>query len=74
MDNDGNLDSNFGEWFLGREIQIVLRRGNVLSGRVIDYANDVGWFIVQYEDGDTEELYWKELLEIFLSFGCYDYP
>jgi len=74
MANDGNLDSNFGEWFLGREIQIRLCMGSILSGRVIDYADDVGWFIVRYEDGDTEELYWKELLEIILSFGCYDFP
>jgi hypothetical protein len=73
MANDGNLDSNC-EWFLGREIQIRLCMGNILSARVIDYANDVGWFIVQYEDGDTEELYWKELLEIILAFGCYDFP
>lgn len=69
MDNDGNF-----EWFLGREFQIVLYMGNILSGRVIDYTNDAGWFVVQYEDGHTDELYWKELLEIILSFGCYNFP
>lgn len=66
VETDGNLDFDFGKWFLGRDIQI-LYMGSYFTGKVINYAKDFGRYIVRYEDDETEEFYWKELLEIICA-------
>jgi hypothetical protein len=52
VETDGNLDFDFGKWFLGRDIKI-LYMGSYFTGKVINYAKDFGWYIVRYEDDET---------------------
>jgi len=56
VEADGNSDFDFGKWFLGRDIKILYMR-SYFTGKVINHAKDFGWYIIRYEDGETEELY-----------------
>ncbi|KAI4349233.1 hypothetical protein L6164_009850 [Bauhinia variegata] len=58
-------NSNFGEWLEGREV-LKLYRGQYYSGTVMEFDKESGWYRVLYEDGDSEDLDWKELEEVLL--------
>jgi len=61
VETHGNLD--LGDWFVGRNVQKLFRE-KYYSGKVIDYDKESGWYKVQYEDGDLEDLDWQELKEV----------
>jgi len=52
-----------GEWFVGRDVQ-KLFMGRYYSGKVTEYDKESGWYHVEYEDGDSEDLDWPELKEV----------
>lgn len=54
-----------GEWFEGREVRKWFM-GRYYSGTVTEFDKDTGWYRVLYEDGDSEDLNWKELEEVLL--------
>ncbi|KAJ6406647.1 hypothetical protein OIU84_010205 [Salix udensis] len=58
-------NSSFGEWLEGREVQKLFGE-NYFSGTVSLFDKETGWYRVVYEDGDSEELDWKELQEVLL--------
>lgn len=57
--------SALGEWFEGREVRKWFM-GRFYSGSVTEFDKKNGWFRVLYEDGDSEDLDWHELEEVFL--------
>ncbi|XP_024012738.1 dirigent protein 17 [Eutrema salsugineum] len=54
-----------GEWLEGREVRKFFL-GQYYSGTVTKFDKDTGWYMVEYEDGDSEELDWSELEEVLL--------
>ncbi|CAN0926749.1 Dirigent protein 17, partial [Linum grandiflorum] len=50
----------FGEWLEGRQVQKWFG-DKYFSGTVTRYDKETKWYRVEYEDGDFEDLYWKEL-------------
>lgn len=53
-------DSGFGEWLEGREVRKLF--GNkYYNGTVTQFDKETGWYRVEYEDGDFEDLEWHEL-------------
>lgn len=65
IETHGNLD--LGDWFVGRDVQNLFRE-RYYSGKVINYDKESGWYKVQYEDGDLEDLDWPELKEVLRPF------
>lgn len=65
--NDAELSGNtiFGEWLEGRTVQ-KLFGGQYYSGLVTEFDKDAGWYRVVYDDGDFEDLDWRELEEVLL--------
>ena len=57
--------SGFGEWLEGRQVQKWFL-GRYYLGVVTEYDKYTGWYRVYYEDGDSEDLDWKELEGILL--------
>uniref|UniRef100_A0A1J3CX44 Dirigent protein 17 n=1 Tax=Noccaea caerulescens TaxID=107243 RepID=A0A1J3CX44_NOCCA len=54
-----------GEWLEGREVRKFFL-GQYYSGTVTKFDKESGWYMVEYEDGDSEELDWSELEEVLL--------
>ncbi|KAG5399706.1 hypothetical protein IGI04_014313, partial [Brassica rapa subsp. trilocularis] len=54
-----------GEWLEGREVRKFFL-GQYYSGTVTKFDKSTGWYMVEYEDGDSEELDWSELEEVLL--------
>ncbi|XP_033145939.1 dirigent protein 17 isoform X2 [Brassica rapa] len=54
-----------GEWLEGREVRKFFL-GQYYSGTVTKFDKGTGWYMVEYEDGDSEELDWSELEEVLL--------
>ncbi|KAH0884644.1 hypothetical protein HID58_060740 [Brassica napus] len=54
-----------GEWLEGREVRKFFL-GQYYSGTVTKFDKGTGWYMVEYEDGDSEELDWYELEEVLL--------
>jgi len=54
-----------GDWIVGRNVQKLFRE-RYYSGKVINYDKESGWYKVEYEDGDLEDLDWQELKEVLL--------
>ncbi|KAM7276862.1 hypothetical protein ACFE04_018728 [Oxalis oulophora] len=59
----GNVFS--GEWYEGRQVR-KLFDGKYYSGTMTEYNKENGWYRVVYEDGDSEDLDWKEFEEVLL--------
>ncbi|KAJ8766386.1 hypothetical protein K2173_022445 [Erythroxylum novogranatense] len=57
--------AGYGEWFEGRRVRKLFGFENYL-GNVTQFDKESGWFRVVYEDGDFEDLDWRELQEVFL--------
>ncbi|CAM8923362.1 hypothetical protein QQ045_021554 [Rhodiola kirilowii] len=53
-------DPGFGKWLEGREVR-KLFNGVVYAGTVTKFDSETGWYRVEYEDGDAEDLTWTEL-------------
>lgn len=53
----------FGEWLVGREV-LKLFGGQYYGGKVTEFDQEMGWYRVVYEDGDSEDLEWNELEEV----------
>uniref|UniRef100_A0A7N0VD90 PTM/DIR17-like Tudor domain-containing protein n=1 Tax=Kalanchoe fedtschenkoi TaxID=63787 RepID=A0A7N0VD90_KALFE len=53
-------DPGFGKWLEGREVR-KLFNGVVYSGVLTKFDKETGWYRVEYEDGDAEDLSWAEL-------------
>ncbi|GMJ03050.1 hypothetical protein HRI_003974200 [Hibiscus trionum] len=64
-DDDSRKDKGCGEWLEGREVQ-KLFGGKYYYGKVIQFDKENGWYRVEYEDGDSEDLDWVELEEVLL--------
>ncbi|KAI3748367.1 hypothetical protein L6452_11392 [Arctium lappa] len=62
---DSKLDEFLGDWLDGREVQ-KLFGGRVYNGKVTKFDKESGWYRVDYEDGDFEDLEWHELQEVLL--------
>lgn len=54
-----------GEWLEGRQVRKFFL-GQYYSGTVTKFDRETGWYMVEYEDGDSEELDWPELEEVLL--------
>ncbi|CAA7060654.1 unnamed protein product [Microthlaspi erraticum] len=54
-----------GEWLEGRQVRKFFL-GQYYSGTVTKFDKESGWYMVEYEDGDSEELDWSELEEVLL--------
>ncbi|VVB06108.1 unnamed protein product [Arabis nemorensis] len=54
-----------GEWLVGRQVQKFFL-GRYYSGTVTKFEKEYGWYRVEYEDGDSEDLDWCELEEVLL--------
>ncbi|EOA25488.1 hypothetical protein CARUB_v10018827mg [Capsella rubella] len=54
-----------GEWLVGREVRKFFL-GHYYSGVVTKFDKQSGWYRVEYEDGDSEDLDWSELEEVLL--------
>jgi hypothetical protein len=67
VETHGNLD--LGDWFVGRDVQKLFRE-RYYSGKVINYDKESGWYKVEYEDGDLEDLDWQELKEVILPLDA----
>lgn len=63
--NDVKLHENtgFGEWLVGREV-LKLFGEQYYTGKVTEFDEDMGWYRVVYEDGDSEDLEWHELEQV----------
>ncbi|KAL3534348.1 hypothetical protein ACH5RR_002809 [Cinchona calisaya] len=63
--SDAKLHDNtgFGEWLVGREVQ-KLFGGQYYAGKVTEFDEEMGWYRVVYQDGDSEDLEWRELEEV----------
>lgn len=55
--------TGFGEWLVGREV-VKSFGGQFYTGKVAEFDEEVGWYRVVYEDGDSEDLEWCELEEV----------
>ncbi|KAK9193125.1 hypothetical protein WN944_003822 [Citrus x changshan-huyou] len=58
-------DAGFGEWLEGREVRKLFGE-QYYSGTVTQFDKENGWYRVEYEDGDFEDLDWHELEEVLL--------
>ncbi|CAB67637.1 putative protein [Arabidopsis thaliana] len=61
-----------GEWLEGREVRKFFL-GRYYSGTVTKFDKQSGWYRVEYEDGDSEDLDWSELEEVLLPLDA-PYP
>lgn len=55
----------FGEWLEGREVRKLFGE-QFYSGKVTYFDRETGWYRVIYEDGDFEDLNWRELEQVLL--------
>ncbi|XP_010504755.1 PREDICTED: dirigent protein 17-like [Camelina sativa] len=54
-----------GEWLEGRQVRKFFL-GHYYSGVVTKFDKQSGWYRVEYEDGDSEDLDWSELEEVLV--------
>lgn len=64
-DGESPGDAGFGEWLEGREVRKLFGE-QYYSGTVTQFDKENGWYRVEYEDGDFEDLDWHELEEVLL--------
>ncbi|KAE8661067.1 Dirigent protein 17 [Hibiscus syriacus] len=62
-DDGSRKEKGYGEWLEGWEVR-KLFGGKYYHGRVIQFDKETGWYRVEYEDGDSEDLDWVELEEV----------
>ncbi|KAK9154166.1 hypothetical protein Sjap_001646 [Stephania japonica] len=64
---DGELEMNsgFGELLEGRGVRKLFGE-QFYSGAVTKFDRETGWYRVVYEDGDFEDLEWRELEQILI--------
>eukprot|EP00262_Sarcandra_glabra_P014836 TRINITY_DN4427_c0_g1_i1.p1 TRINITY_DN4427_c0_g1~~TRINITY_DN4427_c0_g1_i1.p1 ORF type:complete len:220 (-),score=50.63 TRINITY_DN4427_c0_g1_i1:602-1231(-) len=55
----------FGEWLEGREVRKLFGE-QYYSGKVVKFDRETNWYRVVYEDGDFEDLEWRELQEVLV--------
>lgn len=55
--------ASFGRWLEGRSVKKLFGE-QLFYGKVIRYDKETGWYRVEYEDGDFEDLEWHELEEV----------
>lgn len=55
--------AGFGGWLEGRSVKKLFGE-QLFYGKVIQYDKETGWYRVEYEDGDFEDLEWHELEEV----------
>ncbi|CAI0472525.1 unnamed protein product [Linum tenue] len=55
----------FGDWLEGRKVRKLFGNKH-FSGTVSRYDKETRWYRVVYEDGDFEDLEWKELEPVLL--------
>lgn len=64
-DGESRKDNGCGEWLEGREVEKLFGQ-KYYHGSVIQFDKETGWYKVEYEDGDAEELDWRELEEVLV--------
>lgn len=57
--------TGFGEWLVGRQVRKLFGK-QYFTGEVTQYDEEMGWYKVAYEDGDTEDLEWHELEKVLI--------
>ncbi|KAG5594473.1 hypothetical protein H5410_035705 [Solanum commersonii] len=62
-DAESHKNIDFGQLFEGREV-CKLFEDKYYNGKVTKFDEETGWFRLQYEDGDDEDLEWHELEEV----------
>ncbi|XP_022972769.1 dirigent protein 17-like [Cucurbita maxima] len=65
---DENLlggSTGFGEWLEGRVVNKMFG-DRYYYGVIIEFDNDTGWYRVEYEDGDFEDLDWHGVERVLL--------
>ncbi|XP_020113880.1 uncharacterized protein LOC109728026 isoform X2 [Ananas comosus] len=58
-------DPFLGEWLEGRQVR-KLFGDRYYSGKVVEYDDEMNWYRIVYEDGDLEDLEWRELEEVLV--------
>lgn len=64
-DGESKKDRGCGEWLEGREVRKLFGE-RYYYGSVIQFDKETGWYRVEYEDGDAEDLDWNELEEVLV--------
>jgi hypothetical protein len=64
-DAESQVDPRFGEWLEGRKVR-KLFGDTYYVGKVAKYDSESNWYSVIYDDGDQEDLEWRELEEVLL--------
>ncbi|KAL6614209.1 hypothetical protein ACP70R_036479 [Stipagrostis hirtigluma subsp. patula] len=59
------VDPRFGEWLEGRKVR-KLFGDTYYIGKVVKYDSESNWYSIVYDDGDQEDLEWRELEEVLL--------
>lgn len=66
LNNEKLLGSTgFGEWLEGRVVNKMFG-DRYYYGVIIEFDKDTGWYRVEYEDGDFEDLDWHGLEQVLL--------
>ncbi|PWZ30584.1 Dirigent protein 17 [Zea mays] len=64
-DAESHVDPRFGEWLEGRKVR-KLFGDTYFVGKVAKYDIESNWYTVIYDDGDQEDLEWRELEKVLL--------
>ncbi|XP_006644970.1 uncharacterized protein LOC102722260 [Oryza brachyantha] len=59
------VDHHFGESLEGRKVRKLFGDKDYV-GKVVKYDSESNWYSVAYEDGDQEDLEWREVEEVLL--------
>ncbi|KAG0540040.1 hypothetical protein BDA96_03G374500 [Sorghum bicolor] len=65
IDTKPQVDPRFGGWLEGRKVQKLFGDRHYV-GKVAKYDSESNWYNIIYDDGDQEDLEWRELEEILL--------
>jgi len=65
IDTEPQVDPRFGEWLEGRKVRKLFGDTHYV-GKVAKYDSESNWYNIIYDDGDQEDLEWRELEEVLL--------
>lgn len=64
-DSQSERSAGPGKWLEGRDVRKLFGK-QYFTGKVVQFDEEVGWYRVEYEDGDFEDLEWQELMDVLL--------
>lgn len=65
QDGESQGNTGCGEWLEGRKVKKMFG-DQLYTGTVTEFDKESGWYRVVYEDGDLEDLEWRELEDVLL--------